>query len=218
MSQEVKYLKLKDLVLWTENPRDSIDSSAKDQEIVDRAINDSNAKWTLNNLAKEMGDYYDLSELPTVVFHKKKPIVYDGNRRIILGKIQHKFVKVSKDYKLDELPEIPLNIPCNVCSKDIALKNVLRKHGESGSWSPLDRDIFLHKFMNKPKSTFLKIEEATNLVSLNPHMNKGFVKNEILTNEKLIELGLDFDGDDFLSKHNKTQNIIKPRLKTFLLI
>ena len=29
-NQEVKILKIKDLVLWTENPRDPIDETAKD--------------------------------------------------------------------------------------------------------------------------------------------------------------------------------------------
>jgi hypothetical protein len=30
MSQEVKYIKIEDLVLWTENPRDPIDKNATD--------------------------------------------------------------------------------------------------------------------------------------------------------------------------------------------
>lgn len=205
MNQKVEYLKLKDLVLWTENPRDPIDDKAKDQDIVNKAINDKHAKWSLKKLAKEMGDYYDLSELPTVVYHGKKPVVYDGNRRIILGKIKHKFVKVDNDYKTDDLPDIPLEIPCNICSKEIAFQNVYRKHGDSGSWSPLDRDIFLHRFMKQSKSTFLKIEDATGLISANPHMNQGYVKKEILNNEKLNEIGLDLSGEELLSKHNKTQ-------------
>jgi len=205
MNQKVEYLKLKNLVLWTENPRDPIDGKVKDQDIVDKAINDKHAKWTLKKLAKQMGNYYDLSELPTVVYHGKKPIVYDGNRRIILGKIQHKLVKVDKEYKSVDFPDIPLEIPCNVCSEEIALQNVLRKHSDSGSWSPLDRDIFLHRFMNQPKSIFLKIEDATSLISSNPHMNQGYVKKEILNNDKLNELGIDFGSNELLSKHNKTQ-------------
>ena len=54
-SQEIKRLKLKDLVLWTENPRDPIDINAKDQDIVDRAIEDEKSKWLLHKLAKEIG-------------------------------------------------------------------------------------------------------------------------------------------------------------------
>jgi len=37
MDQEVKELNIKDLVLWTENPRDPIDEFATDQDIVDKA-------------------------------------------------------------------------------------------------------------------------------------------------------------------------------------
>ena len=88
MSQEIKNIKIKDLVLWTENPRDPINSTAKDQDVVDRAVNDPLAKWELNKLAKEMGDYYDYSELPIVVYKNGKPIVYDGNRRVVLAKIK----------------------------------------------------------------------------------------------------------------------------------
>lgn len=86
MDQEIKNFYIKDLILWTENPRDPIDENAKDQDVVNKALGDSSGKWSLKKLAKEMGGYYDLSELPTVVFHGKKPVVYDGNRRIILDK------------------------------------------------------------------------------------------------------------------------------------
>ena len=88
MDQEVKYINIRDLVLWTENPRDPVDEDATDQDIANRALRDSSSKWSLAKLAKEMGSRYDLSELPTVVFHGEKPVVYDGNRRIILGKVK----------------------------------------------------------------------------------------------------------------------------------
>lgn len=201
MSQEVKYIDISELVLWSENPRDSIDENATDQDIVDRALADNNSKWTLPKLAKEMGDYYDLSELPTVVYHKKKPVVYDGNRRIILGKIKHGLVKIDDDRKI-ELPDFPAKIPCNVCTEEIAINNVFRKHGDSGSWSVLDRDIFLHKFKKQPKSTFLKLEDNTGIISANPYLNRDFVKREILTTHNLNEMGFDFDEDTLVSKHS----------------
>ena len=96
MSQEIKNIALTDLVLWTENPRDPIDPKATDQQVVRRAVVDAGSKWNLKKLAKEMGSYYDLSELPTVVYHGKTPIVYDGNRRIVLGKIKHKLAEVKE--------------------------------------------------------------------------------------------------------------------------
>ena len=188
MSQKVVSINIKDLVLWTENPRDPIDPTKTDQDVVDRALDDTLSKWTLTKLAKEMGDYYDFSELPTVVYHGKKPVVYDGNRRIILGKIKHGLVTIPKGTEID-LPEFPEEIPCNVCDSKTALNNVLRKHSDTGSWLPLERDIFLHKFMGKEKSPFLVLEEDTRIVSANPHLNKRFVKEEIFREDILNSMG-----------------------------
>ncbi|GAA0548323.1 hypothetical protein [Chitinophaga japonensis] len=188
MEQKVEYINIKDLVLWTENPRDPIDARAKDQDIVDRAIEDKSLKWSLSKLAKEMGDYYDFSELPTVVYHGKKPLVYDGNRRIILGKIKHGCVTIPKGTAL-QIPDFPLEIPCNVCTKKIALNNVYRKHSDTGSWQPLERDIFLHKFMGEEKSPFLVLEEDTRIISNNPHLNQRFVKEEIFKEDILNSIG-----------------------------
>jgi len=203
MSQEIKYISLADLVLWTENPRDPIDPRASDQDVVNRAIADSGSRWNLAKLAREMGGYYDYSELPTVVFHGKKPIVYDGNRRMVLGKIKHEFVSVN-DFDL-ELPDFPIQIPCNVCSKDIALQNVFRKHADTGSWLPLERDIFLDKHMKKEKTRFLLIEENTGLISANPHLNQRFVKEEIFRDDILQKLGFAFDGERLLSRHSGSE-------------
>lgn len=188
MEQKVEYINIKDLVLWTENPRDPIDVNAKDQDIVDRAIEDKSLKWSLSKLAKEMGDYYDFSELPTVVYHGKKPIVYDGNRRILLGKIKHGCVTIPKGTVI-QIPNFPENIPCNVCIKKIALNNVYRKHSDSGSWQPLERDIFVHKFMGEEKSPFLVLEEDTAIISKNPHLNQRFVKDEIFKEDSLNSMG-----------------------------
>ncbi len=38
MTQEIRKLNIRELVLWTENPRDPIDTNATDQEVADRAI------------------------------------------------------------------------------------------------------------------------------------------------------------------------------------
>ncbi len=198
--QEVNYIPIADLVLWTENPRDQIDENATDQEIADLAINSHQSRWKLSKLASEMGEYYDYSELPTVVYHGEKPVVYDGNRRMILGKIKHQLVQVDNTQNIT-IPDFPTNIPCNVCIERIALKNVLRKHGDSGSWNPLERDIFLNKYMGKRKSTFMIIEESTGLISAHPHLNKGFVKKEIFSNEHLIRMGFDVADGLLKTRH-----------------
>jgi len=201
MDQEVRYLNIGDLVLWTENPRDPIDENATDQDIVNRALGDRSSKWTLAVLAREMGDYYDLSELPTVVYHKEKPVVYDGNRRMILGKLKHGLV--TAPYKTTiQIPDFPKKIPCNVCEKKIALNNVYRKHSDTGSWQPLERDIFLYKFMGKGKSPFLVLEEDTGIISANPHLNQRFVKDEIFKEDILKSLGFIIKEGRLNSIHN----------------
>ena len=204
MSQQIKEIDINELVLWSENPRDPIDSSVSDQEIADRAWKDVDEKWNLLKLAKDMRTHYDLSELPTVVYLDDKPVVYDGNRRMILAKLKHDCV-ILDGFDKSKLPSMPRKIPCNVCSKQIAVQNVFRKHGDSGSWSPLDRDLFIHKFMGEPKSIFLKLDEETGLISANSHLNKVFVKNEIFTNEKLKELGFEFEGQELRSKFSKQE-------------
>lgn len=204
MEQEVKYINIKELVLWTENPRDPIDENATDQDIVNRALIDSSNKWTLSKLAKEMGEYYDFSELPTVVYHGNKPVVYDGNRRIILGKIKHNLVAIPNNMAV-QIPDFPEEIPCNVCVKEIALKNVYRKHSDSGSWQPLERDIFLHKFMKENKSPFLILEETTGIISNNPHLNQRFVKEEVFKEDILKSMGFSFDDGTLNSVHNNKE-------------
>lgn len=180
-------------MLWTENPRDRIDPKCKDQAIVSKAVEDKHSKWLLRKLCKQMGSYYDFSELPTVVYHGKVPVVYDGNRRIILGKIKLGLA-TAKGLESLTLPNFPEIIPCNVCTKEIALANVYRKHSDSGSWGRLERDIFLNKHMNQPKSTFLLLEEATGIVTEQPHLNQRFVKEELFTEEKLKTLGFQLKG------------------------
>lgn len=201
MDQEVKIISISDLVLWTENPRDPIDENATDQDIVDRALDDNRSKWTLAKLAKEMGSYYDFSELPTVVYHDRKPVVYDGNRRIILGKIKHGLVNVPGGSAI-QMPDFPDKIPCNVCKTKIALNNVYRKHADTGSWLPLERDIFLHKFMEKDKSLFLILDEETGIISANPHLNQRFVKDEIFKEDVLKRMGFHIKNGNLYSVHD----------------
>ena len=204
MSQEIKNIAVEDLVLWTENPRDPIEASAKDQDIAERALADRDSKWTLAKLARDMGSDYDFSEIPTVVYHDGNPVVYDGNRRMILAKLKHGYIKVSGSERL-KIPDIPKEIPCNVCSEKVALRHILRKHSETGSWRHLERDIFLHKFMGQPKSPFLVLEDSTNLISAHPYLNLGFVRDEIFTEDGLNRLGFFAKRGELLSVHNKKE-------------
>ena len=202
MDQQIEYINVKDLVLWTENPRDPIISTAKDQDVVDQAINDPQAKWELNKLAKEMGDYYDYSELPIVVYKSGKPIVYDGNRRVILAKIKLGYVK--GDGLSVILPYVPELLPCNVCSENIALRSIYRKHVQlRNTWLPLERDIFASKYLGEDKSTFLRFDEATGgFITNRPEMNQGFVRKEILTDSILSKMGFELYGEKLQTRHS----------------
>ena len=65
--QKIQNIKVNDLCLWTENPRDPIDTNATDLDIIKHAIDENPKAWNLDKLVTEMGAHYDLSELPTVV-------------------------------------------------------------------------------------------------------------------------------------------------------
>lgn len=203
MSQKIDYIRVEDLVLWTENPRDPIDSSASDVDIIKRAIFDSRNKWNLRSLANEMGAYYDFSELPIVVYKNGKPVVYDGNRRVVLAKLKLGIVEID-GYNADSLPDVPKDLPCNVCSEDIALESVYRKHVNSrNSWGALERDIFTSKFQHQEKSTFLMFDENTGgFISRHPEMNQGFVRKEVLTESHLREMGFEFDNGMLCTRHS----------------
>lgn len=203
MEQKIVELKISDLVLWTENPRDPIDANAKDQDIVDVAVADRSGLWKLSSLASQMGGYYDYSEIPIVVFEDDKPIVYDGNRRVILAKLAKGLVSINTEIK--NLPSVPDLIPCNVCDKNTAIKSVLRKHGSTGSWRPLERDKFIYKYQGGAKSDFIIIDEATGIISSHEKMNQGFVKNEVFNPSNLSKLGMRIKDGRLESKHEQEE-------------
>lgn len=202
--QKIKNLKVSDLHLWTENPRDPIDLEMSDLEIIKRAISDGKNKWNLPKLIKEMGNHYDLSELPTAVFENKKYLIYDGNRRLaVLKYLQNPGWSSQIEGKL--FPSLSpghlknlLIIPCNICDKKTALKNIRRKHITNGSWGQLERDYFECKHLGKEKSLFVKFEEATGLISANSSLNENIMKKNILTESKLKNIGFYFDDHDNL--------------------
>lgn len=216
--QQIKVIKIEDLCLWTENPRDPMNPNDSDFDVIKRAIKDEKLKWDLPRLIKEMGEYYDLSELPTVVKEDGKFIVYDGNRRIaVLKYLQNEelYRKLGGGLFFKEEPrelkEI-LEIPCNVCTKETALINVERKHVNSGSWGPLEREYFLHIHRGQKKSLFLKFEEQTGgAISSHPKMNQRFVKDELLTKKKLEEIGIGFN-----EKGELVSNISKEEVESII--
>jgi len=203
-SQEVKYIKLEELILWTENPRDPIDPNSDNSKVISTAIVDKEKRWKLKSLAKKMGSIYDYSEIPIVVYHGEKPIVYDGNRRMVLAMLQQNLFSQPNQVNF-ALPEVANEMPCNICDKKTALLHIYRKHGGSGSWRPLEQDIFLYEHMNELKSPFMVLDEATNIISNNPDLNQGFVKDELLHENGLKALGFNTENQVLNSKHSEEE-------------
>lgn len=212
--QNIQNIPVKDLRLWSENPRDPVDVRSTDAEIIKRAIDENPKKWNLERLKKEMGDHYDFSEIPTVVYMEGVPVVYDGNRRIaILKYLQDQKLRSSITGEIfsatlvpTELEELDV-IPCNVCDLETALTNVERKHINSGSWGPLERDYFLCMHRGQPETLFVKFEEQTGGgISGNDKMNQRFVKEEVLTKSNLSKIGFHFDQKKgIVSSYTKLQ-------------
>ncbi len=194
--QDIQNIKVEDLCLWTENPRDPIDTSATDLDIIKHAIDENPKAWNLDKLVTEMGAHYDLSELPTVVYVDNKPVVYDGNRRVaVLKYLQNPqlYTEISGrlplGYEPKELKDLS-EIPCNVCDQETALTNIERKHSTNGSWGQLERDYFAYKHRGKDKSLFVRLNEQTGgYIASHKSMNKLFVKDEVLNAKNLREIG-----------------------------
>ncbi len=211
VNQQIQEIEVSKLNLWSENPRDPIESDIGDLELVKRAVKDDNRKWNLIKFIREMGNHYDYSELPTVVKKNNKFYVYDGNRRIAVLKylqnpswvhqIEGKLFPSSEPALLKNL----VKIYCNVCDEKTALMNIERKHVSNGSWKQLERDYFEHNFRGKEKSLFLKFEEATGLISKYPELNENIMKMNILTLNKLKEIGFSFDKyGNFVSVYDES--------------
>lgn len=223
--QKIINVKISDLVLWSENPRAPMDTASTDFEIIKSAVEDSNTKWNLPQMLEEMGAYYDFSELPTIVEVDGKFIVFDGNRRIsVLKFIQNKTLYQSfggglfletEPRELRELTEIP----CNLCDRETALTNIERKHINNGSWGTLERDYFLNTHRGQDKSLFQVLDEQTGLISNNRSLNQRFVKEEILTENKLKDLGFFFDKSNSTLVSNHTPEKVKDifdKIKTLI--
>lgn len=195
--QTIKEISVRRLRLWSENPRDPFIGEKTNLDIIKHAAK----HWNLKKLASEMGNSFDHSELPTVVRHGDKNIVYDGNRRVILAMIYHETYKHCKQYKF-KLPEFPPRIPCNVCDQQTAFENIYRKHSDTGSWTQLNRDIFLHKHLNEAKTPLLLIEELTGLVSKSKYLDQRYVGEEVFKENILEQLGIKIDSDKIVSHHS----------------
>ena len=208
MEQKVVTVKIKDLYLWSENPRDPLNIDDQD-EVISNILEDKLNKWELDKLVDKMGNHYDFSELPTIVLVNLKYIVYDGNKRVSLIKIiQNKDKYAGQYYKLfknntliDNLEELE-EIPCNLCDTITALENVKRKHIDSSSWNALERDYFLWKHMKQEPTIFVILNEKFKIIDKYPNLNKRYINEEVLTEANLKEIGIQFNGDNCILKYS----------------
>ena len=219
--QKIEYIGINSLILWTENPRDPIEAGwGINSTIIEQALKEPNQVrkgqkvWDLMSLLKKMGKRYDQSELPTVVYKEGKPIVYDGNRRIILAKIKHEIDLADlEDDLVDpyrralEDVDIPSTLPCNVCLEDIALESIERKHADSGTWRPLERDWFMYRYRGKEKSLFILFDEQLGgrIRRNGSPLNQRFVKDEVITEENLSRMGILRENDKLFSRHSEEE-------------
>lgn len=204
-NQTIKEIPIQDLVLWTENPRDPIADGTSDLDVLKRALSqEGKKKWKLDSLAKAMGNDYDFSELPTVVYHDAKPIVYDGNRRVLLGKIKLGLFSDAAlgNFKINDIPVYPEIIPCNVCDKETAIEHVYRKHSTNGSWSTLETENFIKKYSKGGKTAFLLFDECFGCISNYDNMNQDYVRDEIFNDANIKKLGFAIKNNKLFSKHS----------------
>ncbi|MEF2735762.1 MAG: hypothetical protein U0N15_00820 [Bifidobacterium choerinum] len=199
--QDVVKIPLSQLRLWTENPRDPLDGNMTNEQVIVHALkSDGEGRWSLRKLARQMGDHYDTSELPTVVRIKggKDPQyqVYDGNRRVILALLQQDGFPEDGGAQF-ELPLVPAQLPCNVCDQATALEHVLRKHSNSGTWGTYERDLFMYRYMGADRSVLVRLQELTGAVTRWPELNKRYVKEDVLNDKHLQEMGLNPEYEDY---------------------
>ena len=195
----MEYIPLDDLVLWTENPRDPLDGDYTNDDVIRRATDGRNEKqWQLSKLSKEMGDRFDLSELPTVcrIADGPKYRAYDGNRRVILAMLRKAGLTTEGQQQLVP-PDFPDPIPCNVCDEETALENVERKHRGNGSWKQYERDRFMFDYRGGPKTVLIRLEELIKAVTKWPALNMRYVEDDVFNKKHLEEMGLLPDEPDF---------------------
>lgn len=168
-------------------------------------------KWNIQKLVQKMGEYYDYSELPIVVKKDDKYVVYDGNRRVALLKIiqdDSKYSKYTGRLFRELEPRLlreQTTLPCNVCDENTAVRSIERKHIDNGSWGELERDYFLLNFKKEPKSIFVSINDQTGFLKGNKILNKRFVKEEVLNEKNLKDIGIDFKYGKLYSKYSDEQ-------------
>ena len=204
--QYIKNIQINDLVFWKDNPRDKIPENLTDREIAYRAIHEKeSSKWGLKRLFENMKakKRYDQSALPTVVYEHNIPIVYDGNKRVLIGKLIHKYIEIENCPDFSNF-DFPQNIPCNICDRQTALEYVYINNIQSRSLGQIERDIFAHKYLNKNQTLWMTLDNATHIISNNPKLNQRFVRDEVFQESTLRRMGFSDSEGVLMSCHESS--------------
>lgn len=208
MSQEIVPIPIDRLRLWTENPRDPVDTSLTDEEVILRAITNESGNWNLDKLLLEMGNEYHYNELPVVVMIDDSPVVYDGNRRVAVLKC----LRSPRLYQAatQQLPiftigslEVPDTLPCDVCDLSTALDIVERLHSGSKRWGRLQYEQFRHIHRGAPMGRLMILDKATGgMVTRTKELNEEYVQNRLLSDANLSKVGLAISGEELLTSND----------------
>lgn len=212
MEQKIVHFDIKDLSLWTENPRDPIWEDMDDLSIIKRAIDTNPKKRHLEKLLEKIGNFYHYNKLPIVVKKNGKNVVYDGNRRVALLKyVQNPDRSLSIEWKLFPSPEIMSSfgdttiLPCALCDEDTAFQIIYLDNTSNNTWDPLAQSYFEHYHLKKEKDLFLQFDEITHLISSHDELNQRYIKDEVLTEQNLKSLWICIEGGKIVSWYEEDE-------------
>lgn len=199
--------------MWTENPRDPVDASATDRDIILRAIDNESGNWKLDKMLSEIGDEYYYNEIPTVVETNNRYVVYDGNRRLAVIKcLRNPELYSIATNRLPIFSSSPAlasldSLPCNVCDLETALTIVERTHASSGRWGKLQYEQFLHVHRKAPKGRLMVLDEAGGgIVSRTPELNGEYVQQRLLSESSLNPVGLSIKNGKLFSSLSEEES------------
>ena len=102
--------------------------------------------------------------------------------------------------------DVDKKLYCDVCTEATALKLIMRKHADSGSWKPIQQGLFRMKYMEESPSILLLINSLTDgAIESSQMLNQRFVEEEVFTKSRLESLGISVEGDSIKSAYTKDE-------------
>ena len=102
--------------------------------------------------------------------------------------------------------DVDKKLYCDVCTEATALKLIIRKHADSGSWKPIQQGLFRMRYMGESPSILLQINSLTDgAIEKSKMLNQRFVEEEVFTRSHLESLGISIEGDSIMSAYTKDE-------------